>query len=133
MDALVAPDKHRAAAVVAGALTSVIADMDDPRIDQSTAVNRLSSALSATVPSFLGFTIILQAGLRVVRLTTAAPATAETASARLLLLLSPRSEPGSSAVFYAAEPGAFDRLAVSDEWRSRSYDPVILDSYLPAI
>jgi len=33
-------------------------------------------------------------------------------------------------VFYAADAGAFDRLATSCEWRACSYDAVVLDSYL---
>ena len=130
MDALVARVESHADAAVAGALQAVMAGMHDPSFDQPTAVRRLTRALSATVPSSLGFTITLQTGLRAVRLTTAAPVAVDAAHARLLLLLSPTTEPGSSAVFYAADAGAFDRLATSCEWRACSYDAVVLDSYL---
>ena len=130
MDALVARVEQQTDAAMAGALQAVIAGMHDPRLDQPTAVRRLTQAVSATVPSSLGFTITLQTGLRAVRLTTAAPVAVDHAHARLLLLLSPTTEPGSSAVFYAADTGAFDRLATSDLWRACSYDAVVLDSYL---
>ncbi len=133
MDALVARVGHRSDAIVAGALQAVIAGMNDPRIDLPGAVDELTRVLSAGVLSFLGFTITVQTGLRAVRLTTAAPGVVVAANARLLLLLSPGSEPGSSAVFYSAEPGAFDRLATSGEWQSCSYDPVILEDYLPRV
>jgi hypothetical protein len=129
MDALVARVEQQADAAVARALNAVIAGMHDRRIDQPGTVDRLTRSLSATVPSSLGFTITLQTGLRAVRLTTAAPVAVDSANARLLLLLSPTTEPGSSAVFYAADAGAFDSLASSDSWRACSYGVVVLDSY----
>ena len=129
MDALVARVEQHADAAVAGALQTVIAGLHDRRIDQPVAVRGLTRALSETVPSSLGFTITLQTGLRAVRLTTAAPVAVDAANARLLLLLSPATEPGSSAVFYAADAGAFDRLATSGIWRACSYEAVVLDSY----
>jgi hypothetical protein len=127
MDALVARVEQHAA--VAGALQTVIAGLHDRRIDQLDAVSALTRALSETVPSSLGFTVTLQTGLSAVRLTTAAPVAVDAANARLLLLLSPTTEPGSSAVLYAADAGAFDRLATSDVWRACSYDAVVLGSY----
>ena len=133
MDVPVARVEPEGDAIVAGALKSVVAGMDDSRIDLPKAVDGLTRGLTARIPSLLGFTITVQTGLRAVRLTTVAPVAVHTANARLLLLLSPTSEPGSSAVFYAAEAGAFGRLAASDEWRSCSYDPVILDSYLQRV
>jgi hypothetical protein len=127
MDALVARVEQHAA--VAGALQTVIAGLHDRRIDQPDAVSALTRALSETVPSSLGFTVTLQTGLSAVRLTTAAPVAVDAANARLLLLLSPTTEPGSSAVLYAADAGALDRLATSDVWRACSYDAVVLGSY----
>jgi len=130
MDTLVARAQPRADVLVAIGLKAVLAGMANPRVDLPGAVDGLGRALTGTVHTFLGFTITVQTGLRAVTVTTAAPSAVNGANACLLLLLSPISEPGSSAVFYAADAGAFDDLAASDQWALCSFDPVILDTHL---
>lgn len=114
-------------------LSALTQALDDPGTDLPTILDVLVDDLTAAVPSFLGLVMTLHQDGVAVTLATSDANPADGAGASLALPLAPliSTDPASTAVFYARNPGAFVDLA-ADTRRLYGLDgQVVVDGHLP--
>ncbi len=111
-------------------LSEVLAS-DGP--DLQLVLEMLVVDLSAAIPSFVGLTITLHASGHPITFSTLHPAQPGIARTSLMLPLSLMNDtnPGTTVIFFAANPGAFIDLAADTRWAYQLDGHVELDQHLP--
>jgi hypothetical protein len=105
--------------------------LEDPGTDLTTVLAALIDDLRAAIPSVLGLSVTITQAGDTITLTTVEPHTPATTGASVHLPLNEvtAADPGSTATFYAARPGAFVDLAADIRYACGLDGQVVIDGH----